>query len=122
MEQEDPPMLNLVPQSDCAQAREAASARLDCELSELEAVRLDVHLRACAECRAYADGIQTITAGLRAAPLERPEIRVIVPRRRLIPVPAAAATAAAVLLTAVAGSSFAIGGMLGRQGSHVPPP
>ena len=109
-------MLNLVPQSDCAQAREAASARLDCELSELDAVRLDVHLRACAECRAYAREIETITVGLRAVPLERPEIRVIMPRRRRIRVPAAAAVAAAVVLTAVAGSSFALGRALNGQG------
>ena len=66
-------MLNLVRQSDCAQAREAASARLDCELSELEAARFELHLRDCAECRAYAHEIETITAGLRAAPLERPK-------------------------------------------------
>jgi predicted anti-sigma-YlaC factor YlaD len=102
-------MLNLVPQSDCAQAREAVSARLDCELSELEAARLDTHLRACAECRAYSGELETFTAELRAAPLERPEIRVIMPRRRRIPMPAAAAAAAAVLLTAIAGSSFALG-------------
>jgi predicted anti-sigma-YlaC factor YlaD len=102
-------MLNLVPQSDCAQAREAISARLDSELSELDIARLDVHLRDCAECRSYADELETITAGLRATPLERPEIRVIMPRRRRIPVPAAAAAAAAVLLTAIAGSSFALG-------------
>jgi len=103
-------MLSLVPQSDCAQAREGVSARLDGELSEHENARLDMHLRGCAECRAYAAEVETITAGLRATPLERPEIRVIMPRRRRIPMPpAAAATAAAVLLTAIAGSSFALG-------------
>jgi len=102
-------MLNLVPQSDCAQAREAASARLDCELPELDAARLDAHLRACAECRAYAAEIETITVGLRAVPLEWPEIRVIMPRRRRVPVQTAAAAAAAVVLAAIAGSSFALG-------------
>ena len=89
-------MLSLVPQSDCAQAREGVSARLDGELSEHENARLDMHLRGCAECRAYAGEVETITAGLRATPLERPEIRVIMPHRRRIPMPpAAAATAAA---------------------------
>jgi predicted anti-sigma-YlaC factor YlaD len=102
-------MLNLVPQSDCAQAREAASARLDSELPELDAARLDAHLRACAECRAYAAEIETITVGLRAVPLDWPEIRVIMPRRRRVPVQAAAAAAAAVVLAAIAGSSFALG-------------
>jgi predicted anti-sigma-YlaC factor YlaD len=109
-------MLNLVPKSDCAQAREAASARLDCELSELDAARLDVHLRGCAECRAYTHEIETITVGLRTAPLERPEIRVIVPLRRRIPVQAAAAVAAAVVLTAVAGTSFVLGRAFNGQG------
>ena len=67
-------MLTPVPRSDCTAAREAASARLDGELSELEAARLDLHLRGCAECRVYAEGIQAIAAELRAAPLEPPQI------------------------------------------------
>lgn len=100
-------MLNVVPTSDCTRAREAASARLDGELSELDAVRLDGHLGACPACRAYAAEIEAIAVGLRAQPLERPESRVIVSRRRRVPVQAAAA--AAVILTAVAGSSFALG-------------
>src|SRR6266516_4464232 len=41
-------MLNLVPQSDCAQAREAASARLDGELPELAAAPAAVVLAAIA--------------------------------------------------------------------------
>jgi predicted anti-sigma-YlaC factor YlaD len=112
-------MLNLVPQSDCSQAREAVSARLDSELPELDGARLDAHLRACAECRAYAAEIQTITVGLRAVPLEWPEIRVIMPRRRRVPIQAAAA-AAAVVLAAVAGSSFALGRALNGHGASTP--
>jgi predicted anti-sigma-YlaC factor YlaD len=110
-------MLNLVPQSDCAKAREAASARLDGELPELDAARLDVHLRACAECRAYAAEIGTITVGLRAVPLEWPEIRVIMPRRRRVPVHTAAAAAAAVVLAAIGGSSFALGRAFNGHGA-----
>ena len=110
-------MLNLVPQSDCATAREAASARLDGELPELDAARLDVHLRACADCRAYAAEIETITVGLRAVPLERPEIRVIMPRRRRVPIQTAAAAAAAVVLATIAGSSFALGRALNGHGA-----
>jgi len=110
-------MLNLVPQSDCAQAREAVSARLDSELPELDGARLDAHLRACAECRAYAAEIQTITVGLRAVPLEWPEIRVIMPRRRRVPIQTAAAAAAAVVLAAIAGSSFALGRAFNGHGA-----
>jgi predicted anti-sigma-YlaC factor YlaD len=112
-------MLTPVPPSDCACAREFASARLDGELAELQAAQLEVHLRSCPECRAYAVGIEVITRDLRAAPLEQPVVGVFVPqrRRRTGFVPAAAAAA---IVVAVAGSSFAIGGLFGRQASHVP--
>src|SRR5437868_14743118 len=113
-------MLTPVPPSDCARARESASARLDGELAELQAVQLEAHLRFCEECRAYASGIDLITRRLRAAPLEQPPAAAFVPQRRrrtgLLP-----AAAAAAMVVAVAGSSFAVGGMFGRQGSHLPP-
>jgi predicted anti-sigma-YlaC factor YlaD len=112
-------MLTPVPPSDCARARESASARLDGELAELQVAQLEAHLRSCSECRTYAAGIEVITHGLRAAALEQPTVAAFVPqrhrRRGLIP-----AAAAAVIVVAVAGSSFAIGGMFGRQASHVP--
>jgi anti-sigma factor RsiW len=113
-------MLTPIPPSDCARAREFASARLDGELAELPAAQLEAHLRSCPECRAYASGIEVFTRGLRAAPLEEPATALFVPqrRRRTGVVPAAAAAA---IVVAVAGSSFAIGGMFGRQGSRVPP-
>ena len=113
-------MLTPVPPSDCARTREFASARLDGELVELQAAQLEAHLRSCLDCRAYAAGIEVITLGLRAAPLEEPVAAVFVPQRhrRTGLVPAAAAAA---IVVAVAGSSFAIGGMFGRQGSRVPP-
>ena len=113
-------MLTPVPPSDCARAREFASARLDGELAELQAAQLEAHLRSCPECRAYASGIEVVTRGLRAATLEEPATAVFVPRRRRTGVVPAAAAAA--IVVAVAGSSFAIGGMFGRQGSRVPAP
>src|SRR6202521_3975291 len=113
-------MLTPVPPSDCARAREFASARLDGELAELQAAQLEAHLRACPECRAYAAGIEVITLGLRTTPLEKHAAAGFVPQRRrrtgLVP-----AAAAAAIVVAVAGSSFAIGGMFGRQGSPLPP-
>ncbi|MDX6442494.1 MAG: putative zinc-finger [Gaiellaceae bacterium] len=113
-------MLTPVPPSNCARARESASARLDGELAELQAAQLEAHLRSCPECRAYVAGIEVITRDLRAAALEQPAVAAFVPqrhrRRSLIP-----AAAAAAIVVAVAGSSFAIGGMFGRQASHVPP-
>ena len=108
-------MLISLPTSDCLQAREAASARLDGELSELETARLELHLRDCAECHAYAAEIATIALQLRAAPLEQPLSRIELPQRRRLPVHAAVAAVA--LVAAVAGSSIAVGRALGPHAS-----
>jgi predicted anti-sigma-YlaC factor YlaD len=114
-------MLTPVPPTECMSAREAASARLDGEVSELDAARLDAHLLACPACRAYAAAIAGVAAELRAAPLEGPSLEQrsvevgISPRRRM---PVAAAAAAALLVAAVTGSSFAVGRVLG---SHATP-
>jgi predicted anti-sigma-YlaC factor YlaD len=104
-------MLIPVSTSDCLQAREDASARLDGELSELGTARLELHLRDCAECSAYAAEIETIAAGLRAAMLERPERRIVLPERRRLPLHAAVAAVAVV--AAAAASSIAIAEGLG---------
>ena len=116
-------MLTPVPPSDCTRARESASARLDGELVELQAAQLEAHLRSCPECQAYADGIAASTRLLRAAALDQPASAMFTPmpqrRRRIGVLPAAAAAA---IVIAVAGSSFAVGGMLGRQSSTTPAP
>jgi predicted anti-sigma-YlaC factor YlaD len=94
-----------LPTSDCLQAREDASARLDGELSELQAARLELHLRDCSECSAYAAEIAAVALHLRAAPLERPERRIVLPSRRRLPIQAAAAAvavAAALVVSSVA--------------------
>jgi predicted anti-sigma-YlaC factor YlaD len=100
-------MLTPLPTSDCLLAREAASARLDRELSEHEEARLESHLRECAECSAYARDLGAIANVLRTAPLERPELDVTLARRRALPGLRVAATAAAVLAVA-AGSTIAL--------------
>ncbi|HEY8704874.1 MAG TPA: zf-HC2 domain-containing protein [Gaiellaceae bacterium] len=108
-------MLTPVPPTECMSAREAASARLDSEVSELDVARLDAHLLACAACRAYAVAIAGVAAELRAAPLEWPShasVEVGISPRRM---PVAAAAAAAVLVAAVTGSSFAVGRVLGAR-------
>jgi predicted anti-sigma-YlaC factor YlaD len=108
-------MLTPFPASDCAQAREAASIRLDGELPELDAARLEVHLRTCRECSTYAGEIEILTAELRAATLERPGNTVVLPHRRRVPMRLTAAAAAVVALLAV--SSLALGRAFGGQGS-----
>jgi predicted anti-sigma-YlaC factor YlaD len=114
-------MLTPVPPSDCTRARESASARLDGELVELHAAQLEVHLSSCLECRAYAAEIEGIARRLRVAPLAPPARVAFTPRRRRRTGALPAAAAAAIVI-AVAGSSFAIGGMVGKQGAHVPRP
>lgn len=112
-------MLTPVPPTECMSACEAASARLDGEVSELDVARLDAHLLACPDCRGYAAAIAGVAAELRAAPLEWPslerrsiEVGISLGRRRM---PVAAAAAAALLVAAVTGSSFAVGRVLGAH-------
>jgi predicted anti-sigma-YlaC factor YlaD len=114
-------MLMPVPPSDCARARESASARLDGELAELQAVQLEAHLRTCPECSAYAAGIEATTLELRAAPLLQPTGSLFTQRRPRRTGFVSVAAAAAIVV-AVAGSSFAVGGMLGSRGARVPAP
>jgi predicted anti-sigma-YlaC factor YlaD len=109
-------MLSLIPPTDCARAREAASARLDGELSELEVAVLDDHLRACTECSAFARELHALSSGLRGATLEQPQITVFTPARRRRLVPLRAATAAAAIVAVVTGSAFVVGRVIGVQG------
>jgi predicted anti-sigma-YlaC factor YlaD len=95
-------MLRSVPSSDCDRARRAASAAVDGELSELEAVFLDAHLSACPECEAFAAELGAVTRALRFAepePLPHPLVFHRPPRRArslslALAVGAAAATGA----------------------------
>jgi predicted anti-sigma-YlaC factor YlaD len=102
------------------QAREAASLRLDGELNELDAVRLGLHLRDCGACRAYAREIEALTLELRSAALEQPRSETFVLRPKRVPAirMQVAAVAAVGIIAAVAGTSFAIGRVLGNEGGR----
>jgi predicted anti-sigma-YlaC factor YlaD len=110
-------MLHLIPPNECSRARESVSCRLDGELTEFEAARLDDHLRDCAECSAYARQLHALATELRAAPLERPYITVFVAARRRPLVRLQTVAAAAAVVVVAAGSSFAIGRAVGVHGS-----
>jgi predicted anti-sigma-YlaC factor YlaD len=97
-------MLIPVPPSECMRAREAASERLDGELSEIETARLDAHLRGCAPCREFAGHAEAVTAELRAAPLERPAALTFEPRRRRVGTLRISSAAAAAVVLLAAGS------------------
>jgi predicted anti-sigma-YlaC factor YlaD len=107
-------MLTAVPPSDCMQAREAVSARLDGELSELETLRLEAHLSTCAACRAFAADAAGLARTLRGATLEAAPAELFVPRRRRVAMPFAAA-AATLVIAAATGSSFFLGELLGGR-------
>jgi predicted anti-sigma-YlaC factor YlaD len=106
-------MLSQVPPTDCMRAREGASARLDSELSQLEAAWLDAHLAECGVCRAFEAEIAAGAAALRSAPLE-PAPAVFVPHRRRLPL-AVTAAAASIVVAAAAGTSFLVGQHFGAQ-------
>ena len=100
-------MLTPVPPTECVRARESVSAQLDGELSELETLRLELHLRECPACDAWALEVRDATGQLRQARLEVPSVPIELPRRSrtgaLALVGAAAAMAAAAAV-AVLGS------------------
>lgn len=98
----------------CERAREWSSLALDGELSELERVLLNSHLRRCAACAAYVVDITTITATIRAAELEPVPQPVAIPLRRRFAYasrawPAGAAAAAAAVLTVTVGLGTQLG-------------
>lgn len=116
-------MLTVVPPNECMQAREAVSARLDGELTELDGARLDAHLRICAECLAYAADVSGATAHLRAADLEPAPAGLFAPRvrQRRVAAPFAAA-AASLVIAAATGASFLLGQVVGRGAGGGPAP
>lgn len=107
-------MLTPVPPSKCQRAREAVSAKLDGELSELGSTRLSAHLRECDACSAYALELGALATRLRTAPLEVPGTRVALPARRRRP--ALQLAAAAAMAGIAAASSLAIGNALRSPG------
>lgn len=111
-------MHEFAPPTDCTDAREAVSARLDGELAELDGARLDAHLRGCAACGAFADGLALTAAALRSAPLETAPPRAFVVHRRRYGGSAAAVAAAAALLVAAAAPSFLAGKLFGDHAGH----
>lgn len=75
-------MTRRFPSRACDRARAQISSRIDEELSELEDVRLSLHLAGCAACRAYEAEVIAVTKMMRAAPLEPLEFPVSVARPR----------------------------------------
>jgi anti-sigma factor RsiW len=93
--------------TECEQAGQWISLRLDEELSEVEQAGLDRHLDDCAACSLLAFELTGITQLLRSAPLLEfePELPARAERRR-VPVQARRAAFAAVLSVAAAAAAF----------------
>jgi predicted anti-sigma-YlaC factor YlaD len=105
-----------VPPSECTRTREAVSGWLDEELTELEAVRLEVHLRHCPDCRAFAAQTAAITAELRRAPLEVPVTPAFAPRRRTRVAALRVQVAAVAAVAVTATGSLLLGRMVATGG------
>ncbi len=91
----------------CDRSRAWISLQIDGEISQFESVLLRSHLRACADCRAFAGDVAWQTESLRSSPLERLDGTIEIPRRswsrRAIEVGTAAAAVAAAAVALVVG-------------------
>src|SRR5258707_7588726 len=87
---------------ECSRARDAASARLDGPLPELDEARLDAHLDGCDDCRTFAAEAGALAALLRAAPLEQPRRPLVVPAFAPAPAPLVASKRPVVRVHALA--------------------
>jgi anti-sigma factor RsiW len=95
----------------CDRSRAWISLRLDGEISQFESVLLDSHLRACTDCRLFAEDVARQTQQLRSASLAPLPGAIAIPRRRWsrraieVGTAATAAAAAAVALVIGVGGS-----------------
>jgi predicted anti-sigma-YlaC factor YlaD len=103
--------------NECDRMRGVISASLDDEASEVERAKMDAHLAVCSDCRAYAAGLAETSRLLRATPLEELSFPISLPSHRLRLArtmqfgAAAAAVAAAVLISVTVGTPQNKGGL-----------
>jgi predicted anti-sigma-YlaC factor YlaD len=67
--------------TECTEACQQLSLRVDSELSEFENLLLEAHLAGCADCRAFAQSITDFTSALRTVPVEQPTVPFQLPGR-----------------------------------------
>ena len=104
--------------TECAWARQAASARIDGELDDGESFRLDGHLRVCLGCFLHAADIGSLAIAIRNGALEQPAARMFTPgsprpRRRRVGAVAVGAT----LAVAAGGAWLGLGQLSGGSRS-----
>jgi anti-sigma factor RsiW len=106
--------------TECRWAREAASARIDGELAEVESLRVDRHLRACLACFAHVSDVGSVAVAIRGGTLEQPAGRIFTPRSPRHRPRIGAAAVGAALAVAVGGMSVGLAGGLGGSRNPVP--
>jgi len=108
--------MGAVRTAECERARSWVSLSFDGELSEIEQASLRAHVGRCAACAGFERDMDALTRELRTAPLERPAVVVMLPRRRsaAVRVLQISAAAAAVVLAAGLGS---VAGSLSSPGT-----
>jgi predicted anti-sigma-YlaC factor YlaD len=94
----------------CERAKAWASLRTDGELSELESLLLEAHLKQCEPCREFAAVAERVASALRSAGVERPSRALATPLRRRRTGVRALQVAAAVVVVASAGVLAAFSG------------
>ncbi len=67
--------------TECTQACQQLSLRVDSELSEFENLLLEAHLAGCADCQAFGQSITDFTTALRTVPAEQPTVSFQLPGR-----------------------------------------
>jgi hypothetical protein len=112
--------MSLLSFRECERARLWAALAPDQELSELEVRALRSHLRSCASCARFAQGVEHVSRLLREEELARPSLPMLLPhvvRRRQVLAARArpVAAAAAVALMALGIASRAPLEMNGRE-------
>jgi predicted anti-sigma-YlaC factor YlaD len=60
--------------TECTEACQQLSLRVDSELSEFENLLLEAHLAGCADCQAFGQSITDFTTALRTVPAEQPTV------------------------------------------------
>jgi predicted anti-sigma-YlaC factor YlaD len=113
----------MLEDDDCRRARQSLSIRLDGELSEIAAARLEAHLRLCGDCAAFGARIVAIADAMRSASLVEPAEAIVMPRRprsrRWVLSAGAASVAAFVVAVATTGlPGWGVGGVRSSSGSN----
>jgi predicted anti-sigma-YlaC factor YlaD len=108
---------------DCRRARQSLSIRLDGELSEVAAARLEKHLRLCGDCAAFEERMAAIAGAMRSASLLEPAETIVMPRRprsrRWVLSAGAASVAAFVVAVATTGlPGWGVGGVRSSSDSN----